>query len=86
MYVYLKPCPFCKKSVAELCTVLECELCANFAEEESCPECYTPIEEQNECLHFVVCNVNQGGCGASSGWYINGKKAADAWNRREDDP
>lgn len=85
MFVDLKPCPFCKKSVAELTTVLTCEACANFDDDEECPACYDPKEEDN-CLHFVVCSVINGGCGASTGWYLNGKKAQEAWNRREDEP
>lgn len=73
----LIPCPFCGKSVAEHTTIQDCEMCANFEDEEMCPE--------YECCghgHFVACNVNKGGCGASTGWYQTPEEATEAWNRR----
>ena len=77
----LKPCPFCGSATAHgLASICECEMCGNF-EEEDCPECYTPTHSDG-CMHIVVCNVNRGGCGASTGWCINGDKAIEAWNSR----
>ena len=76
----LEPCPFCGQSVAVFSTVCDCEICANF-EQEDCPECYAP-GENDDCIHFVVCNANEGGCGAATGWYRDAEEAAKAWNRR----
>lgn len=77
----LKPCPFCGSVTApKLSSVCECEDCANF-ELEDCPECYEP-RASDGCIHFVVCSVNHGGCGASSGWNVEELKAIEAWNRR----
>lgn len=33
-------------------------------------------------LYALVCNWNNGGCGASSGNYPTVEEAIDAWNRR----
>ena len=72
-------CPFCGKNVATISTVADCELCANFEEEEVC-EAY---EESGSCgMKFVVCAFNAGGCGASSGWHKTEQEAIDAWNNR----
>ena len=77
----LKPCPFCGSKYAPiLSNVCECEMCANF-EDEDCPKCYNPTGNDG-CIHFVVCSVHKGGCGASTGWHINKEEAIGAWNRR----
>ena len=33
--------------------------------------------------YCVLCDYNDGGCGASSGWYHSPDEAAEYWNRRE---
>lgn len=79
----LKPCPFCGSTKApQLSTIWECEMCRNF-DLEDCPECYEP-NGSDGCMHIVVCSVNSGGCGASTGWNINKEKAIEAWNRRSE--
>ena len=78
--INLIPCPFCGKSVAETTSVLDCELCANFEDEEMCPN-YESCGSDG-CGHLVVCNVHKGGCGASTGWYKTIEEAITAWNRR----
>ena len=32
---------------------------------------------------YVLCDYNDGGCGASSGWYHYADEAVWAWNRRK---
>lgn len=36
-------------------------------------------------FYSMVCNVNKGGCGASSGYFSTVEKAIEAWNRRVSD-
>ena len=67
------PCPFCDKDVAEISNCQELEGCRHF---EKCP-----ATEPYVC---VVCNMHEGGCGASSGYYDSAEKAIAAWNRRVD--
>lgn len=67
----LKKCPFCGKEVAEISNCQELEGCRHF---EAC----TAIEP----YVCVVCNMHEGGCGASSGYYDSAEKAIAAWNRR----
>lgn len=75
----LEACPFCGASVAEVETAHGLEECANFEDFDVCPV-YEPC---GDCgLYTVVCNVNAGGCGASSGYKTSPAKAATAWNRR----
>ena len=76
--IELETCPFCGKNVAEITNIQNCEMCANFEDEEMCPS-------YEECGygHFIVCNVNNGGCGASTGWYQTVEEAINAWNRRD---
>ena len=77
----LKPCPFCGSTTAPiLSTIWECEMCANF-EEEDCPECYETTNNDG-CMHIVVCDMSKKGCGASTGWNLKKEKAIEAWNRR----
>ena len=66
----LKPCPLCGKDVAELSDCQKVEGCANFE------ECDGPA------MSIVVCDVLQGGCGCSTGYYKTRERAAEAWNRR----
>lgn len=77
MYTLL-PCPFCGKSVAEVTDLQDCEMCANFEQEDLCPN----FEEPGECGAFVVCNHAKGGCGAASGWHQFPEEAVEAWNKR----
>ena len=78
--INLKSCPFCGNKFVELANAREIDECANF-EDEECPECF----EQSSCsLYTVVCSVNEGGCGASSGYHTTEEKAIEAWNRRKD--
>lgn len=66
----LKACPHCGNSVAELTNCAELEDCTCF---ESCAE---------EPFVCVVCNANNGGCGASGGYADSTEKAIEKWNRR----
>lgn len=76
----LKPCPFCGKDVAEFGTALELEDCANYDDEHKCPA-FFPFGV--ECgLVKIVCNVNKGGCGASTGYSWEKEDAVRKWNGR----
>lgn len=69
----LKSCPFCGKTVANCCTVAECDM----TDFDSADYIY------NSMHYTVVCNYNKGGCGASCGGYhSNEESAIEAWNRR----
>ena len=63
------PCPFCggQNIVVDSCKGLEA--C------EGCKEC-------SPRYHAVVCNYNEGSCGASSGYYPTVMQAIEAWNKR----
>lgn len=80
MEIKLEECPFCGADVAEMLDAHDLEECGNF-EDERCPcEWY---ENVGKCkLHTVVCNINKGGCGASSGYFETEERAAKAWNSR----
>jgi hypothetical protein len=67
----IEKCPFCDKAVAEITNCKDLEGCRHF---EKCP-----ATEPYVC---VVCNMFEGGCGASSGYYDSVEKAIAAWNRR----
>ena len=67
----IEKCPFCGKEVAEISNCRELEECRYF---EKCPS--------TELYVCVVCNMHEGGCGASSGYYDSEAKAIAAWNRR----
>ena len=67
----MKQCPFCgnKNIIFDGCRGLE--MCNEF---EDCHE--------NE-MKSVVCSVNKGGCGASSGFYFTEEQAIEKWNIRD---
>lgn len=67
----LRECPFCGKQSVEIATCMQLEECAHF---EECP-----AAEPYVCM---VCSINKGGCGASTGYYDSAEKANAAWNRR----
>jgi len=69
----LLPCPFCGKQIAEIGNCKNMEECEHF---EECP-----AVEPYVC---VVCSINKGGCGASTGYQEGVEKAIAAWNRRAD--
>jgi hypothetical protein len=69
----IEKCPFCGKQIAEITNCNDLEECRHF---EKCP-----ATEPYVC---VVCNMHEGGCGASSGYYDSEAKAIAAWNRRAD--
>lgn len=77
----LKRCPFCGKDVAVVSNLQDCEICANF-EDENCPNYET--EGSDGCPHFIICDHSKGGCGAATGWYLTLDEAAEAWNRRDE--
>ena len=33
--------------------------------------------------YYILCDYNDGGCGASGGWYHSSNEAVACWNRRE---
>ena len=66
----LKSCPSCGGKKLIITNCIELEECNNF-EECECNPCYT-----------VCCDFNQGGCGASGGYYQTESEAIEAWNRR----
>jgi len=69
----IEKCPFCGKDVAEISNCQELEECRHF---EQCHATGPYV--------CVVCNVHEGGCGASSGYYVSAEKAIAAWNSRAD--
>ena len=66
----LIPCPSCGKEVAVVADCKDMEECALF---EKCDK--NPMK-------IVVCDVNAGGCGFSSGYFLMEGEAVEAWNRR----
>lgn len=60
---------------------------------KSCPFCgetepvrliVSPGKDGWRDRYFVLCNYEDGGCGAESGWYHSQIEAIGAWNRRAD--
>lgn len=77
----LKPCPFCGKDVAVFSDAKELEDCANYEDEDCSCKNFHP---NSSCPYIcVVCDVNKGGCGASSGYSLTREKVAEKWNRRQ---
>ena len=77
--IKLDVCPFCGKSDTLMFT--------NAADEEACVkaengDCCCDFEPNGCAMVAVVCSVNKGGCGASSGYSTTLKNAAKRWNRR----
>lgn len=72
----LKPCPFCGSTIIDVATVAEHELMD--ADHNDYVWCST---------HFdVVCDAQNGGCGASIGKNnATPEEAIEAWNRRAGD-
>ncbi len=72
----LKPCPFCGKSVANVDSVANHEMIDE----------YEPDYSWRSKRYDVVCDYNNGGCGASTGGNnATPEDAIEAWNRRVDD-
>lgn len=67
----LKPCPFCKSQKApELSSCIDVEACVDF---EAC---------ESDGVFCICCDINKGGCGASSGFRFTKEEAIEAWNTR----
>lgn len=79
--IKLIPCPFCGwGKTVEFTDALEMESCKKALDKDCCCD-YEP----NGCqMVAVVCNVNKGGCGASSGYAGSYEEAAKKWNSRID--
>lgn len=76
----LKKCPFCGAKVAEISNAHDLEECGNF-EHEDCP--CNLYEDAGDCDYYtVVCSMDKGGCGSSSGYFATKELAFKAWNRR----
>jgi len=67
----LKACPFCGSKNIVIDTCHDLGDCENF---ERC---------EDTGYYSAVCNRNDGGCGASTGYKPTIKAAVEAWNRRE---
>ncbi|MBC5688128.1 Lar family restriction alleviation protein [Mediterraneibacter sp. NSJ-55] len=81
--IKLKPCPHCKNKNLEFTDVHSLEECGNFDTDLCLCNKY---EHPGHCIYkSVVCSVQRGGCGASSGYYLTEEEAAKAWNRRYTD-
>lgn len=80
MKIKLKACPFCGADVAEMLNAHDLETCGNF-DDDRCP--CEQYEGTGRCeFHTVVCGINKGGCGASSGYFEAEERASQAWNNR----
>lgn len=77
--IKFEPCPFCGCNVAILTTAKELEYCKKFEDEECA--CFE-FGEGNCNLYTVVCNYQEGGCGASCGYFTDSEKAIKRWNTR----
>ncbi len=73
----LRECPFCGKDVATITTAKELEDCTRF-EDAQCPALVW-----EECRYKkIVCDVREGGCGASTGFAFSLEKVVQKWNGR----
>ncbi len=77
--IELMPCPYCGKDAAEFATAQEMEDCTYFEDETKCPA-FKPFEGCT--CNKIVCNVQRGGCGASTGYAWDKIQAAMKWNKR----
>ena len=77
--IKLKPCPHCGNSNLEFTDMHDLEECGNF-DTDNCP--CNGYEPSGCAYKSVVCSVQKGGCGASSGYYLTEEEAAEAWNNR----
>ena len=78
--IKLNPCPFCGNRNLEFIDMHGLEECGNF-DTDICP--CNEYDSEAHCAYIsVVCNVQKGGCGASSGYYLTKEEAAEAWSRR----
>lgn len=70
--IKLKPCPFCGKSVTVFTNAKEMKDCSYYDDcySLSCP------------MIAIVCDVNDGGCGASTGYGWSKDVVIEKWNRR----
>lgn len=76
----LKPCPFCGKTVATISDAHETEECFHF-ESDVCP--CEEFEVACSCgMKLIVCGINDGGRGASTGYFNSEEEAINAWNKR----
>ena len=64
----LKPCPFCGRVKPFLGRLTEIET----------------VDANHNEQFAVVCDAQNGGCGAASGFFTSKNKACEAWNRRAD--
>ena len=71
-YHSLRKCPFCGAKVAYFGTVADIELMDDDY----------PDYELAKDHYAVVCNYNEGGCGATTRGYATAEEAIEAWNRR----
>lgn len=74
----LKPCPFCGKTVAGFASAKEEEDCKFFEDSERC-EAF--VYNGCPCIK-IVCNMQKGGCGASTGYCWSQADAIEKWNKR----
>ena len=73
----INPCPFCGNARATVVTsCIDLETCGCF---ESCSN---RIDDIEGIYLTVVCNVNKGGCGATSGFSLDKDDAISKWNGR----
>lgn len=73
-------CPFCgKKKCVQFTNAADMENCAKALSGDCCCD----YEPEGCSMVAVVCNVNKGGCGASSGYAFGYEGAARKWNKRK---
>lgn len=78
--VKLMPCPFCGADAAKISTAMQLEECAMY-ESKDCPA--QQAADTDSCSYkTVVCDINKGGCGATSGFMPTEEEAVRAWNQR----
>lgn len=65
---HLEACPFCRRRAAEVMTCCQVACC-----DDECYKCHS-------MKYFVVCNVNEGGCGAQGPSCDTAEEASRSWN------